>query len=138
MSTGILRKLACLLTTGASRSLVLVAAFLLVALPAVAANPASTTITLAITAAGNAVTIVPFGTAVNLTATVQTQTSQLQAFVVVALLCGTLATLSACGGGSSKVLPSNPTTPDGTYNVRINVAGPNNLTQSTTISLVVQ
>jgi hypothetical protein len=34
--------------------------------------------------------------------------------------------------------PTNPTTPAGTYNVQITAAGPNNLTQSTTISLIVQ
>jgi hypothetical protein len=54
------------------------------------------------------------------------------------LLCGMLATLSACGGGSSMTPPTNPATPAGTYNIQITATGPNSLTQSTSVSLVVQ
>jgi uncharacterized membrane protein YfcA len=57
---------------------------------------------------------------------------------VLALLCGVLATLSACGGGSSMTPHPTQSLPRETYNVQIDAAGPNNLTQSTTVSLVVQ
>jgi hypothetical protein len=68
----------------------------------------------------------------------RTKGTRLDKLLLLTLLCGIAAGLTACGGSSTPSSGSTGQTPTGAYTVRVVASGPNGLSQTTNLNLTVQ